>query len=382
MLSLKNICVKYSYKTVLSGVSLNFEAGKIYALLGENGAGKSTLSKVICGDIQPTGGEVVLGGSAGGVAPGVGGELVQFTSPHDAIARGIVCVHQRPLLAPSISIHENLLLGQKKVKYDDEERLLAEWLPSRKLSDLVKNISLEETFFVSLTQALLRNPSFLILDEPPFIPTEKLRALADGGRTILVITHNLAQAMAQSDRIILLQEGTVLEEKAAADYTEDEIKQKLFGISKEVALPDFIEKEDVTEDEVMGMHAASRMRAAADGAVGYIPSDKNFRASNPRLTILQLATAYHQNLGRAEREAFAREILLKADVDIHLEEKAECLSGGMLQRVILEREIAENPSKLYLFNPTKGLDVEGTERFYAKLESLAKKGTKIIMGMV
>ena len=49
MLSVKNICVKYSYKTVLKDVSINFEKGKIYALLGQNGAGKSTLAHVICG---------------------------------------------------------------------------------------------------------------------------------------------------------------------------------------------------------------------------------------------------------------------------------------------------------------------------------------------
>ena len=58
MLSLQNICVNYSYKTVLTDVSLNFEKGKIYSLLGENGAGKSTLAKVICGDILPSSGSI------------------------------------------------------------------------------------------------------------------------------------------------------------------------------------------------------------------------------------------------------------------------------------------------------------------------------------
>lgn len=52
----------------------------------------------------------------------------------------------------------------------------------------------------------------------------------------------------------------------------------------------------------------------------------------------------------------------------------------MLQRLILERELAENPEELYLFDPTHGLDVEATERLYSRLEGLAKKGTKIIIG--
>ena len=54
----------------------------------------------------------------------------------------------------------------------------------------------------------------------------------------------------------------------------------------------------------------------------------------------------------------------------------------MLQRIILEREIAENPEELYLFDPTHGLDVEATERLYSRLEALAKKGTKVIIGKV
>lgn len=367
MLKVQNICVNYSYKTVLSGVTLNFEQGKIYALLGENGAGKSTLSKVICGDIKATSGQILIDGKE-----------VVFNNPHAAIEKGIVCVHQRPLLAPSISIGENILLGQKRVEKNEVAAVLKEWLPDYEEGTLVGKLELEDWFFVSLSAALLRKPSFLILDEPPFIAEEKLRSLASSGITILIITHNLAQAMKQSDKIILLQEGKVLEEKESALFTENEIKQKLFGISKEVALPSFIEKEDVSEDDVFALHAVGPIEGS--GKIGYIPSDKTFRASNPKLTILQLVTAYHTEKKRSEREAFARELLDKAQVNIRLDEKAVCLSGGMLQRLILEREIAENPSRLYLFNPTKGLDVEGTERLYSKLESLAQNGTRIILG--
>ena len=115
-------------------------------------------------------------------------------------------------------------------------------------------------------------------------------------------------------------------------------------------------------------------------SIGYIPSDKTFRASNPNLTILQLCSAYHTEKKQADLEEYSRELLKKADVNIKLYEKALCLSGGMLQRLILERELAENPQVLYLFDPTHGLDVEATERLYRRLEGLAKKGTKIIIG--
>ena len=67
-------------------------------------------------------------------------------------------------------------------------------------------------------------------------------------------------------------------------------------------------------------------------------------------------------------------------MNIRLYEKANCLSGGMLQRLILERELAENPQELYLFDPTHGLDAEATERLYSRLQGLAKNGVKIIIG--
>ena len=60
MFELKDIFVKYSYKSVLNGISIKFEQGKIYSLLGENGAGKSTLAHVICGDINQTSGKIIL----------------------------------------------------------------------------------------------------------------------------------------------------------------------------------------------------------------------------------------------------------------------------------------------------------------------------------
>ena len=100
MLHLDNICVKYSYKTVLTNVTLDFEPGKIYSLLGENGAGKSTLAHVLCGDILPTDGSIYLNQ-----------KKLKIRKPKDAIKNGIVCVHQRPLLAPSLSIKDNLRIG-------------------------------------------------------------------------------------------------------------------------------------------------------------------------------------------------------------------------------------------------------------------------------
>ena len=379
MLSLKDINVKYSYKTVLTGVSLDFEPGKIYSLLGENGAGKSTLAHVLCGDILPTGGSIYLNQ-----------KKLKIRKPKDAIKNGIVCVHQSPLLAPSLSIRDNLRIGISHKMTKRIPEFVQNWLPGRELTEEVRNLSEVEVFNTSLTGALLKSPNVLILDEPPFLNKEKIRKLADSGLIIIIITHSFKEAIEKSDEVILLKDGTLLEKTPAAQITEEDIKEKLFGLTKTLTIPDFIEEKDISEDEVMRLRekisgSSLKMTKTAspkmtEHSIGYIPSDKTFRASNPNLTILQLCSAYHTEKKQADLEEYSRELLKKADVNIKLYEKALCLSGGMLQRLILERELAENPEELYLFDPTHGLDVEATERLYRRLEGLAKKGTKIIIG--
>ena len=115
-------------------------------------------------------------------------------------------------------------------------------------------------------------------------------------------------------------------------------------------------------------------------SIGYIPSDKTFRASNPNLTILQLLTARHPKGSKKELETYASSLLQKADVNIKLKERVYCLSGGMLQRLILERELAEKPNTLLLFNPTQGLDIEAKNRLFTRLDNLAVNGTTVILG--
>ena len=368
MLSLKDICVNYSYKTVLTGVSLDFEEGKIYSLLGENGAGKSTLAHVLCGDILPTDGSIYLKE-----------KKLKIRKPKDAIRSGIVCVHQRPLLAPSLSIRDNLRIGISHKMTAKIPELAENWLPGRNLSETVQNISEQEAFYTSLTGALLKSPCVLILDEPPFLDKDKIRQLAKSGIIIIVITHSFTEAIEKSDEVILLKNGSVLEKRPAKNINEADIKEKLFGLTQNIRQPEEITTEAISEAQII-KRRTQEMAAHKLPLTGYIPSDRTFRASNPQLTVFQLLTAYHTDYKQKEMTEFAQSLLKKAEVNIRLYEKAVCLSGGMLQRLILEKELAEKPEVLYLFNPTHGLDAEATERLYTRLKTLSKKGTKVIIG--
>lgn len=360
LLELKDICVDYSYKSVLRGVSLFFDKGKVYSLLGENGAGKSTLAHILCGDLRQTDGDIFLDN-----------QKMLFKSPKMAIKKGIVCVHQSPLLSPDISIEENLSIGlsrnQLKSFVNEKEKIVGRFLKNRNPSEKISLLEDDENFFVSLTAALLKNPKVLILDEPPELPKKMLRELAESGITIIMITHHLEQALQNSDFIILLKDGKVLEQVKSEKITKSQIEQKLFDISTEIPLPDFIKKEDCSEEEIVHDF----------GKIGFIPADTKFTASNPELNILQLATAFNPAGRQKDLIKRAEKILEKAEVNIKLHEKASCLSGGMRQRLVLERELAENPKKLYLFNATHGLDVEATQKLYEKLKKLWNNGTEI-----
>lgn len=361
MLELKNIHVDYSYKSVLKGVSLFFEKGKIYSLLGENGAGKSTLAHVICGDLRPTCGEILLDN-----------QKLVFKSPGTAIKNGIVCVHQRPLLSQEISIEENISIGlsRKQLTYflKNKSQIKERFLKNHKLSDKVSKLTIEEQFFVALAAGLLKNPKVLILDEPPEFSKKFVYDLAKTGITIIMITHHLEQALQNSDSIILLKDGKVLEQSESSKITKKQIEQKLFDISTELPQPNFIKNEKISENTIVHDF----------GETGFIPTDTVFTASNPDLTILQLVTAFHPCGKQKDLISKAKKILEKADVNIKLQEKAACLSGGMRQRLVLERELAEKPKKLYLFNATHGLDIDATQKLYAKLEKLWQNGTEII----
>lgn len=361
MFELKDIFVKYSYKSVLNGISIKFEQGKIYSLLGENGAGKSTLAHVICGDINQTSGKIILNDKE-----------VYFESPKKAIENGICCVHQRPLLAQEISIYENLKIGVKKVDKQRQKELLNFWLSGISEKTKVKELGMENQFYVSLTGALLKNPKILILDEPPKIEKEKLQSLITrfGCRTIIVITHDLNEAINKTDFTILLQEGKILKACPTAETSAEEIENLLFGISEKVDFPPDLIQANLDENIFF---------RKKNKKIAYIPSDKTFRASNPKLTIIQLLCSRHTNLKKSEAEQYSNLLLKKADVNIKLNEKVSALSGGMLQRLILEKELAEHPETIVLFNPLHGLDVDATKRLFSKLENLAQKGVKVII---
>ena len=390
-LELRDISLRFSHKTVLQELSLSFEEGQLHALLGENGAGKSTLANIICGELQPDSGDIFVDGQA-----------QVFKAPKDAIAKGICYVHQRPMLADSISVKENLLLGLKK---EEKERLFPQaekWLGQIDLNAPVSTYGADIRFFIALTSALIKAPKLLILDEPSALLDQKqrdflflnLKSLAANGLNLIIITHYYEEAEKYCDTIDFLENGRRVSAKKITDYKQS-IKERVQASKATQGLPcisftdpDFtVQKGRITlirglaEDGLMDLEnklIQMRARHKFSQKTALIPTDKRFTGSSPKLTIEEMLTAALQ-VPENQKARLAQEMIEKSGIIITAGEKCANLSGGMLQKLLFQRELYASPDFLILCNPMQGLDVQTCDSIYNKIRNAADSGAYVLI---
>ena len=195
-------------------VDFNLRRGEIHALLGENGAGKSTLMNVLAGLYRAESGVIR-----------VGGKVVDFRSPRDAIDAGIGMIHQHFMLVPSQTVTENILLG-----LDDPRFRLNLPVYDKKIAELgerfgmkvdpkahIWQLSVGEQQRVEILKMLYRGVEVLIMDEPTAVlaPQEieglfkTLRSMVADGKSIIFISHKLGEVTAIADRVTVLRRGKV-----------------------------------------------------------------------------------------------------------------------------------------------------------------------------
>ncbi len=124
--------------------------------------------------------------------------------------------------------------------------------------------------------------------------------------------------------------------------------------------------------------ALGPVRLRAFGA-GIVPFNRTFRASNPALTVEQILTVYLKHEDKIDGAAYTQQLIARAGIHIGIEEKASALSGGMLQRLIIEREIDAFKKLLILSEPERGLDVNATAALTRRLQRAADEGTGILL---
>ena len=197
-------------------ISLTFRPGQIKALLGENGAGKSTLMSMLAGRMQPDSGHIRING-----------EPVRFRSPKDAHRAGIGMVYQHFMLVDSMTVAENVLLGQEDgfllsppAMRAAVAELAAQYRVEIDPAARVGTLSMGERQRVEILKLLRRDSRLLIFDEPTAVltPTETeqlftaLHRMAALGKSIVFISHKLQEVLDIADEIAILRRGEVVDE--------------------------------------------------------------------------------------------------------------------------------------------------------------------------
>jgi ABC-type sugar transport system ATPase subunit len=210
---------------------------EICGLLGANGAGKSTLSRIICGHLPPTSGEILFRG-----AP------LTIGSARDALRSGIALVAQETSLAPDMSVLENIFLPSYAVpgrlSYTQLRQKAREILSELghdhvlPLDMEVRRLSAAQRQLVEIAKALALNADLVIFDEPTasLSPTEVDRLfdimarLRDSGKALAFVSHRLEEVFAITDRVTILREGkTVADGLPTAGLTQNDIIRHMVG---------------------------------------------------------------------------------------------------------------------------------------------------------
>ena len=242
VLSAKAIGKTYGTVRANAAVDVDIRSGEIHAILGENGAGKSTLMRILYGMEIPDSGSMELDGKP-----------IILRSPRDAINFGIGMVHQHFMLVPTLTVLENLILGneiggRQLLKLNRARahvsELAARFHISVDLDRKVGRLSVGEQQRVEILKVLVRRAKILILDEPTAVlmPQEitdlmvTLRQLARQGFSIFIVTHKLAEAMEVSDRVSVMRAGRMLGTWNTADTTPDALITHMIGHGRDIHL--------------------------------------------------------------------------------------------------------------------------------------------------
>ena len=244
-----NITKRFPGIVANDNITLQLKKGEIHALLGENGAGKSTLMSVLFGLYQPEEGEIRKDG-----------KKVEIKDPNDANELGIGMVHQHFKLVECFSVLDNIILGVETtkggfLKKKEAKKKVMELSEKYGLAvdpdALIEDITVGMQQRTEILKMLYRDNDILIFDEPTAVLTPQeiqelmsiMKNLAAEGKSILFITHKLAEIMQVSDRCTVLRKGKYIGTVETKDTTPEKLSTMMVGrdvsfvVEKEAAKP-------------------------------------------------------------------------------------------------------------------------------------------------
>lgn len=249
VVEMRNITKQFGDFKANDNVNLKVRKGEVHALLGENGAGKSTLMNILTGLLEPTEGEILINNKP-----------IVIDSPDKSDEYGIGMVHQHFMLIDKFTVAENIMLGHEEHKMgridtkttakaveELSERYGLYVDPYAKVQD----ISVGQQQRVEILKALYGGADILILDEPTAVLTPQeidelmkvIQALANEGKSIIIITHKLDEIKAAADRCTVIRRGRGIGTVDVATTTQQELADMMVGrevnffVDKEPAQP-------------------------------------------------------------------------------------------------------------------------------------------------
>ncbi|GAA0571112.1 sugar ABC transporter ATP-binding protein [Caenispirillum bisanense] len=252
---------RYPGVVALNAVDFDLRSGEVHVLFGENGAGKSTLISMLAGASQPSSGEIRVRGQA-----------VQFASVADARAAGIAAVFQEFSLVPTLTVAENLFLGDepRRGPFIDRAAMV------RKATDLfarlgfaidpqrrVASLSRAEQQMVEIAKALHRDVGILILDEPTASLTDRevdhlfdvILRMKARGVGIIYISHRMQEFARIADRVTVLRDGARIGTVAMAETSEAHLVEMMAGRAIAEVYPVIARRPGEVLLSVTGLHA-------------------------------------------------------------------------------------------------------------------------------
>ncbi len=420
-------------------VSFDLRPGAILALLGENGAGKSTIMNVLAGLYVPDSGHIevdgerlALGSPRASVAAGVGMvhqqfRLVESLSGFENIS---LALHGGRILQPR-SADAKLKALMEELGFNID------------LATPVHAMSLARRQQLEILRTIAAGARVLVLDEPTSVLSAVethglfaiMRRIVASGRSVILISHKLTEVLEVADEVVVMRSGRVVHKGPTAGADPDALSRHIVGdrsfvtdarperAAGEIVLR--VDKLDVADHRgatvvhgadfavrggevvaILGvtgngqtelMEAIGGLRRPVSGQVeaprhnkrrafAYIPAQHLGTALAPGLVLRENAILGHQRrlggrgwLQRHVLNARAGHVKGRFGVRIDEHEPVRRLSGGNLQRVVLGRELLDDPSLIVADYPTRGLDVASAAQIRSALVAAASKGAGVLL---
>jgi ABC-type sugar transport system ATPase subunit len=261
----------YGSTRAVRAASFSVAAGEIHALCGHNGAGKSTVVKMLSGQETPDEGAIHLDG-----------EALDLRSRQVAQRRGVALVDQELSVVPSLSVAENLMLGDLRTRWVNGRRASAGrfralldgvGLEHVRLDQPLAALGIGERQLIEVARALGQDARLVILDEPTATLSDveseyvyaAVRKVAAAGCAVLFVSHRLGEVLDLCDRVTVMRDGEVVATSAASELTIDSLIQQMLGEAPHH--PDKVAASEVDGEVVLAVEGLSVPGRVVDFAI-------------------------------------------------------------------------------------------------------------------